>query len=314
MKHKIITLAILFIFIFGLALSFVIISGCSPEDTVDTTDNLNNDAPTLEALNFTLMGDGTYGVSAKKGVDLPKKIIIPATYNNIPVAFIETNAFKNCSTITSIVIPEGINRINYGAFYECVNLTDINIPSTCKSIGTLAFFKCTSLKNITISDGIESIGNSAFFYCSNLENIVLPDSITSIENCAFSDCSNLKSVKLPFKLTTIGSQMFIRCKKLSSIEIPTKVNIIEDGAFAECDNLTSVIVPKSIRQFKSSIFYNSNAMESIYYCGTASEWSKINIMQYNNELDYIVFYYYSENQPTDNGDYWHYVDGIPTIW
>ena len=55
----------------------------------------------------------------------------------------------------------------------------------------------------------------------------------------------------------------------------------------------------------------------MYYKGTAEEWSEINMDFYNTKLTSATRYYYIENEadvPTDGGNYWHYVDGVPTAW
>ena len=53
-------------------------------------------------------------------------------------------------------------------------------------------------------------------------------------------------------------------------------------------------------------------MTSVYYKGTAEEWTKISIGSSNYELTDATRYYYSEEQPTAKGNYWHYVDSKPT--
>jgi hypothetical protein len=69
------------------------------------------------------------------------------------------------------------------------------------------------------------------------------------------------------------------------------VTMIGNEAFAECGNLTTV-----------------------YYTGTAETWSKISIGSDNTDLTSATVYYYSDTQPTADGNWWHYVDGVPTVW
>ncbi len=60
--------------------------------------------------------------------------------------------------------------------------------------------------------------------------------------------------------------------------------------------------------------FNGCSKLTVFYKGTIEEWKKISINNYLN-LDEIL-YYYSENKPTDDGNYWHYdTDGVtPVIW
>lgn len=163
-----------------------------------------------------------------------------------------------------------------------------NIPVT--TIGEYAFSNCTSLTSVTIPDSVTSIDNSAFTNCISLTSVTIPDSVTSIGNGAFQDCYNLTSITIPDNVTSIGSDAFGYCVSLTSVTIGNSVTTIGGGAFEYCRNLTT-----------------------IYYKGTLIEWNKI-IYSNNDKLTSVTKYYYSETQPTELGHYWHYVDGVPTVW
>lgn len=85
---------------------------------------------------------------------------------------IGTNAFYQCSGLTSINIPSGVTSIGTSAFQNCRGLTSIDIPSGVTSIGGRAFCDCNSLTSCTIGDGVISIGSNAFDGCSSLTSIV----------------------------------------------------------------------------------------------------------------------------------------------
>ena len=54
---------------------------------------------------------------------------------------------------------------------------------------------------------------------------------------------------------------------------------------------------------------------SVYYEGTAEEWAEISIASENYNLTNATRYYYSESQPTEEGNYWHYDEnGKPVAW
>ena len=95
------------------------------------------------------------------------------------------------------------------AFKGCSSLTAIKIPDSVTSIGRSAFEGCSSLTSITIPDGVTSIGDSAFSGCSSLTSITIPDSVTSIDYSAFSGCSSLTSVTIPDSVTSIGDSAFV---------------------------------------------------------------------------------------------------------
>ena len=88
--------------------------------------------------------------------------------------------FKDCKYITSVVLPDGLQKISGGAFYGgafsgCQSLKKINIPDSVTSIGNWAFSECSSLETINIPDSVDSIGGYAFYLCTNLKNVIISD-------------------------------------------------------------------------------------------------------------------------------------------
>ena len=132
---------------------------------------------------------------------------------------------------------------------------------------------------------------------------------------AFYNCSSLESIEIPSGVTSIGEGVFYNCSSLESIEIPSSVTSVKSVAFYNCSSLTSIIIPSSITIIEGHAFYGCRSLTSVYYEGTSSDWSNISIETlYNSNLINCTKYYYSEEEPTSTGNYWHYVDGVITIW
>jgi hypothetical protein len=59
------------------------------------------------------------------------------------------SAFKSCTALTNITIPEGVTSIGDDAFNSCTTLTSITLPEGLTSIGNSAFRSCSALTSIT---------------------------------------------------------------------------------------------------------------------------------------------------------------------
>ena len=145
-------------------------------------------------LQYKLNSDhNSYYVSAISNKKL-NEIIIPNLYKGKPVSVIGDSAFRDCSALTSITIPDSITSIGDRAFFGCSGLTSVTIPDNVNSIGYAAFADCTGLTSITIPDSVNKIDGWAFGYCSGLTSVTIGNNVTSINQSAFCGCSGLTSI------------------------------------------------------------------------------------------------------------------------
>ena len=165
---------------------------------------------------------------------------------SVPPTEIESSAFADCTTLTSIIIPDSVKKIDFFAFSNCTSLTSITIPNSVKKIEFCAFSNCTSLTSITIPRRVTEIGEEAFSNCTNL-SAFYGRFASSDNRCLIVDGvligfagAGVESYVISDRVNRIGSGAFSGCSALASINIPSSVMEIGRNAFDGCTALPVV--------------------------------------------------------------------------
>ena len=116
------------------------------------------------------------------------------------------------------------------------------------------------------------------------------------------------------RVTEILAIAFMWISRIESVNIPDTVVSIGGNAFTGCTNLKSLVIGKNVTDIGHGAFQDCTSLTEVYYKGTAVEWESIEIGDINDILVNAVRYYYSEAEPTTEGNFWHYVNGVPTAW
>ena len=293
------------------------------------------------SLNTDEKGYTVVGIGYCEDTDL----VIPATYRGLPVTAIGSNAFESVRSFKSVSIPASVTTIGEKAFAHCgVTSVTFATNSQLTTVDRYAFFSSSSLQSIALPDGVTTIGVAAFNGCNNITSISIPDSITTIENraldfdsSAFTVYNNAKYLgnstnpylvlvkAIDKSITTynihtdaklIYAFAFEDCTLLTSVTIPDSVTIIGNSVFYKCDALESLIIGSGVTSIGNGIiYYETDAkLKSVYYGGSAEDWNKIAIGEYNGNLTDATRYYYSATAPLEEGNFWHYIEDVPTVW
>ena len=213
------------------------------------------DSVTFNGFTYEVTSIGSYAFRDCSGLT---SVTIPDG-----VTSIGCDAFSSCSRLTSVTIGNGVTSIGRSAFIGCSSLTSINIPNSVTFIGDYAFSHCSSMTSVTIPDSITFIGIGVFTNCSSLTSVTIPDGVTSISPGAFAGCSSLNTVTIGNGVTTIGRGAFNGCTSLMSVSIPNSVITIDENAFYNCYGLTSVSIPNSVISIGRDAFGYCRGLTSV---------------------------------------------------
>lgn len=270
------------------------------------TFNFTHAGQTLK-YEVTDLNKKTCGVSRNNvsgEVIIPEKVFDSTSGTQLSVTSIKMNAFFNCSSLTSITIPNTVNEVGVNSFYGCYSLTAISLPISVEIIGRSAFQYCNKITSIEIPKNVKEIGIGAFSYCRALSTITVspenpyfcavdgalfdhditallvapcqsssysvPSSVTRIGGYAFGGNSKLSTLSLPESLVEIDGGAFIDCTSLSSINLPNSITTIGNGAFFNCTNLQSISIPEGVPNIPYRLFYNCRNLNSVQLPSTIS--------------------------------------------
>ena len=220
------------------------------------------------------------------------------SYLNGTVQSIASDAFADCTRLTSIVIPNSVTSIGQGAFRGCSGLVNMTIPfvggtagktssdtyqypfgyifgttsytggtktqqyyygsSTSSDTSTYYYIPAT-LRSVTVT-GNELL-YCAFYNCASLTSVTLNSGVTGMGDYAFYKCSGLTSVSLPEGITSIGKKAFYQSGP-AAIIIPNSVTSIGDYAFQDA-GISSLFVGSNVATIGKEAFGNCTGLTSI---------------------------------------------------
>lgn len=222
-----------------------------------------------------------------------KHIILPQG-----IEIIGENAFMS-SEIESVVVPEGVEKIEDSGFWGCKSLKSVTLPSSLEVIEGDAFRMCEELRSIVIPEGVTEIGMDAFTSCNKLKDIYLPDSLWDIGYdafCTFCDgmtlhvpkgsdaetyakdndikYDNKKAPAVSTGSTSSGKSVAKSAPAATSTPVPTKPAAkstsspadftIEKGVLnGYAGTASDIVIPAGVTEIDSFVFYENQDIVTV---------------------------------------------------
>ncbi len=154
------------------------------------------------------------------------------------------------------------------AFRDCTTLKNIIIPDNIKNITTGTFSGCTSLESVEVGNGVEILSLSAFAGCTNLVDVELGNNIIvltgTIRDCPWYENQN------GITLSKDGSTKYvIKVDTTQTTFDLSGVRAIARAAFSSCDSLTSITIPSNVIGIGVNAF---NSGVSVTFEDKTSSW------------------------------------------
>ena len=209
-------------------------------------------------------------------------------------------AFRDCTGLTGITVPDGVITIAGDAFYGCTGLTSISFPDSITCMESSVLYNTGYYNNeanwingvlyagnhvVAVKEGISgpcvirpgtrTICDWAFSGRTGVTEISIPDGVTYIGGCAFDNCSSLTSIVIPDSVTHLGKDAFSNCTSLTSATIGKGITSIGYGTFYRCDSMTTLRISGNVTNIGDIAFKGCSFLTDIYFEGTKAQWEAI---------------------------------------
>ena len=162
--------------------------------------------PNLKSVTFELPSNiKKIGRFAFAGCTNLEEIVIPSSVEEMG-----TDVFRDCFALKSVTFQTdedgraSLKSLPWNCFYLCVNLTSLDLPEGLEKIDDYAIQCCLSLKSIHLPNSLKTIGGHFLCNAKSLTELTIPASVTKIDGAFLHGCESLRKVYLLGPAATLG--------------------------------------------------------------------------------------------------------------
>ena len=201
---------------------------------------------------YQTLADGTLRLTRYTGET--SEVTVPSQIGGVSVTVIGEGLFKANRTMTSVIIPEGITKIENSAFENCL-LTSVKLPTTLTKLGANAFYNCAKLETAGLPRTVTTIGERAFHGTKWIETLKKTANM-AVVNDRLIEVSDTTTERLavPSTVKIIGEGAFYNNSRLNEITLPATTEAICADAFKNCTALKSIVIPGGVTKIGEHAF------------------------------------------------------------
>lgn len=144
-------------------------------------------------------------------------LTVPSEIDGMPVTIIGAGAFKDCTALSTVVLPDTITIFKSEAFCGS-GLTKIEVPASVTAVSYRCFKSCTKLTDISFKgDSMLYFGQEAFMYCSSLVTLTVPRLTGHPVAKSNADTTDAVGVELFADSCAIGKSCLAQCTSLETV-------------------------------------------------------------------------------------------------
>ena len=250
-------------------------SFCIPSENVTVSEGLFANCGSLRSISIP-NSIKTIGAYAFSGCGSLESLTIPASTVNIAdnafeglksltqVEFmcpVVSNWFEGNDAIQTVVLGQSVSAVENSAFKDCSSLTSVIVTEqTISSIGEYAFVNTPWYDNQP--GNVAYLGSLLLGYKGEPVDVIVNDTTVAIASGAFRNCVSLKSISIPNSVVRFGEEIFDGCVNLSDLYIDCE-NIDITGLTGSLSGLSKIVIGANVKTVARS-FYTNDKVNEVY--------------------------------------------------